>query len=746
MAQALENAGREEEVIESLERAIEVQPSPEIHARLALLLAERGKDERAAFHVRQAMLEEGPGDQLGNLFRQLGYAYAARNQHDEARQAFQQAIKRDSDDPAGLLRALGNVSLGLNDYDGAMRYFGQSLDIENNAETLKGLATAYIGADRPEDAVVAYNRLVQRRDISASDRAFALTSLGFLYRSRGDEEKAVDAFEQAAASGGEKREARVNLGLSLAALERWEDALAQFERAAELEPSAQIYLHIGRVYRELNQPARASDNLERALSKRDDLSVPEQQELLNELTLSYAMNEQYDRAADVLKGVLAKQYEAQTALRLAQMQRLAGVPDQALQTLESIPPFTLPVSLQSAYYTELAQLYAEAEEFEPAVEAAKQALQLVPSAPQAYSLGIYYQRMNRPQDALPHLQAAAESDPQNELYQMSLGFAYDQAKMEQEALQVFEDVVARNPDNIAAQQQLAYFHVRRGDVDQAEERFKRGIDLKLMEEAKSEEELAQKERDIYAMRQEVRSLRRTIEFAAYQTYATDNREVSVTPGGAIGGIIPSQGGISFAYRPPEIGLVDGRVFQVFSRLLWTNELNSLKPDFDSATAGVGVLYKPFSAHNFYVSGERLFGVGSNAQNDWLLRATYGWQPVYDIKYNQRFWNYSLAYGDLGYFIRDEGTVAFYGELRQGISFNFNNSFVVTPHLALDGRVQSPDPGDISYLQGGIGVSFSYFFNQSKYQAPRSSLELTFQYKEELINFGGGFISTLIFRF
>ena len=746
LAQALENAGREEEVIDSLERAIKVQPSSEIHGRLALLLAERGNDERAAFHLQQAMLEEGPGDQLGTLFQRLGYMYAARNQYHEARQAFQQAMKRNPDDPADLLRALGNASLGLNNYDEAIRYFRQSLDIENNVEALKGLATAYIGADRPEDAVFAYNRLVQRREISASDRAFALTSLGFLYRRMGDEEKAVGAFQQAAAIEGEKQEARINLGLSLAALERWEDALSQFERAAELEPSAQIYLYIGRAYRELEQPARAVDNLERALSERDELLAPEQQELLNELALSYAMNEQYDRAADVLKDILAKQYEAQTALRMAQMQRLAGAPDQALQTLESIPPFTLPARLQSTYYAELAQLYAETEKFESAVEAAKQALRLTPSAQKAYSLGIYYQRLNRPQDAVPHLQAAVESDPQNELYQMTLGFAYDQAGMEQEALQVFEDAVAKNPNNIAAQQQIAYLRIRKGDLRGAEESFKRAIDLKLVKEPKSEGEREQRDREIYAMRQEVRALERVFEFTAYQTYASDNREVSITPGGTIGGIIPSQGGISLAYRPPKIGLVDGRIFQVFSRLLWTNELNSLEPDFDSATAGAGVLYKPFSTQNLYISGERLFGIGSESEDDWLLRATYGWQPVYDIMYNQRSWNYSLIYGDLGYFVRDGGTVAFYGELRQGISYNIKNRFVVTPHLVLDGRVQSPDPGDISYLQGGVGISFSYLFNESRYQAPRSSLELTLQYKEELVNFGGGFIGTLIFRF
>ncbi|MEF3073774.1 hypothetical protein V2P20_01925 [Methylobacter sp. Wu1] len=204
--------------------------------------------------------------------------------------------------------------------------------------------------------------------------------------------------------------------------------------------------------------------------------------------------------------------------------------------------------------------------------------------------------------------------------------------------------------------------------------------------------------------------------------------------------------MELAFQPPVIGLRNERIFQVFTRFLWNAPPGGLNVDADSVQGGIGLRYKPFRKLDFYVSAEHLFKVGGDAINDWLLRASYGWNDGDEMKPGQSSWNYSTVYADLGYFINDPGIVAFYGEMRQGYSFNFYDAFLVTPHLVLDGRTQDHDESNISYLEGGGGFSFRYFFNESRYTSARSSIELLAQYKAGLSNIDGGFILTGVLRY
>jgi tetratricopeptide (TPR) repeat protein len=249
------------------------------------------------------------------------------------------------------------------------------------------------------------------------------------------------------------------------------------------------------------------------------------------------------------------------------------------------------------------------------------------------------------------------------------------------------------------------------------------------------------------MQSEVRTLQNVFDFTLYESYRakTAGAATSTAAAAPSGGVVPSEGGLELAYQPPGIGFRNERTLQLFGRLLWANRPDSLRIDDQSVQAGFGVRYKPLQEHQFYVSGERLAKVGSNATNDWLLRASYGWTNGFEPPVGRANWNYTTVYADTGYFTRSQ-TWAFYGEARQGRSFAVAHNIAVTPHVVVDGRRQSPDPGKTSYLEGGGGVSAKLFFDESRYEGYRASAELLVQYKRGFSHVPSGWLVTAVLRY
>jgi hypothetical protein len=102
------------------------------------------------------------------------------------------------------------------------------------------------------------------------------------------------------------------------------------------------------------------------------------------------------------------------------------------------------------------------------------------------------------------------------------------------------------------------------------------------------------------------------------------------------------------------------------------------------------------------------------------------------------------YVDAGYFVRSS-TTAVYAELRQGITLKATNNFLITPHVVLVDRRQTPDPERSSVFEGGPGVSFKYFFDSDGYKPQWSTVDFVVQYRERIASDGrsGWVIATVI---
>jgi hypothetical protein len=124
--------------------------------------------------------------------------------------------------------------------------------------------------------------------------------------------------------------------------------------------------------------------------------------------------------------------------------------------------------------------------------------------------------------------------------------------------------------------------------------------------------------------------------------------------------------------------------------------------------------------------ERLFGLSEGVRDSWLLRGLFSWDRGYEMQPALSRWRYSYVLADVARFSGGDGTLL-YGEARHGISWNFGDRLIVTPHLLAEGRRRVTDQAEGSLGVGG-GASVRLLFDDDRYHAYRSSAELRLYYK------------------
>ena len=241
----------------------------------------------------------------------------------------------------------------------------------------------------------------------------------------------------------------------------------------------------------------------------------------------------------------------------------------------------------------------------------------------------------------------------------------------------------------------------------------------------------ERERQLYGWRREVAQLESTVTGSAYYVHAPDVSSPSDSAN-PVGDQFPASGaGAELAYRPPKIGFRDGRTLQLFGRVFWTAE-DGPAPEGDTVQAGLGVRYKPFASQNLVLSGERLVAIGSDARNDWLLRAGYSFGSSADLEPGRDRANYTSLYADAAVIPTSELPLFLTGELIQGISFNALPQTAVIPHLLAAGNLVDDEGGNSSGLYVGLGLRLKAWPLETKYQAGRVALTMDVQYRQQVV--------------
>ncbi|MBL38732.1 MAG: hypothetical protein CMP07_10030 [Xanthomonadales bacterium] len=311
-----------------------------LHQAYGNLSLARGQFAASESLYRQAVTEDADRDlaERANLRSSLGVALAQQGRLDDALSAMLQAYRLYEQTPAGpstdLLRNIGGLSIYLEDWEQAV--------------TFSRLAIDKLGPDDPTVAGV-YSNL-----------AAALTEQGNL-------EAALEALQTgmalAEAAGQPSASVISNLGYVLRELDRPEDALAHFERAAELNRAASdvgslaiSMKNIGETLILLDRRRDADVALQASLAAYREADIkPKRLELYPVLVDNLEQLEQYPQALALMREYRALTEElasAEAQARVAELQTAFDLERKERELAESERE-------RLARETELASLQAE---------------------------------------------------------------------------------------------------------------------------------------------------------------------------------------------------------------------------------------------------------------------------------------------------------------------------------------------------------------------------------------------------
>jgi tetratricopeptide (TPR) repeat protein len=655
-------------------------------------------------------------------------------------------------------RRLSEVYLKIGNREQAVAALSKGAD---TVEARLQLSQQYVDLQQPDKAL-AQLQAVLGTETQSGLRAQALRQVAYIELNSGNDQQAVAAFQSALGEGDTAPATRKDLGFLFMKLEQYPQAMEQFLHVLEREPTAQNMISVARTYSAMKQTEPALQYYRMAEVKVAELDIKEQGALYVESGYLLAEQRQFAQARHYLGKAAAADNSPDLQMSLAYTEERDGMPKDALARLDGIDRDKLNTEQKVRLLDQYALLHEKSGNPGEAARYLEQGLALAPSAGRHYQLALIAINMAKYDVARSHLEEAIRMAPHESDYSQQLAYVCKRQGDKQCAIGMFEHVAARDPGRVAVYQDLAYTYAQAGDNDKSIAWFKKAIDNKLAAKSMASAPLSAREQpdaavhggdsddqQIYALRQQVREMTRRYQFNAYQSYRSNTRQAAstVTPGFATGGLVPSQGGIELLYQPHGIGYRDGRTFRLFGRTLWSNQPEALRIDSSTIQGGIGVEYKPLRDANIYVTLERLIKFGSQSENNWLARASWGYSDGYDMKPNQSSWNQTIIYADAGYFLQHDNIRSVYAEVRQGRAYNVNDTTIVTPHVTVAGRGQDPDPFDVSYLEVGAGISVKYLFNATRYEAARSNGELTVQYRKAATGERrGGWLLTVGLRF
>jgi adsorption protein A len=702
LATQLDMDGRTSEAAQILETSGTLRPSAQVHAQLSVLYEKLGKRAAAITHLKDALrMADTP-----TLHERLGYLYAGNGSYASAAREFEQATPR---------RRPGLWHIHI--------------------------AELYAKAgDRSSE--LAHLDLAAAEPLEPASRRYVERQRGFLYSQLGDTEQSIEAWRAAVAAGLDDSAIHLDLGFALLRLQRWDAARAEFLRSNEREPSPRTLYYVAQCYRKLEQPDIAINYLKLAERDAQRLDPSTRKALYDELGFGYSADGEELEAAAAWRNSLGVRYDAPIALKLALAERRLGHTDEAETTARAIPYAELTVPQRVVRAELVADVLEGERQFSGARAALMEADELQPTPERAYRLGLLARRAGNDSQAIEDYEKAVARQPDNSVYNESLAYAYRRTGRARQAEEIFERIVARYPERVAAYRELAYTQLALGRRNDAATTLRQAIDAQLATTPPSEGERASEA--LPAMRSEYETLARRFATTVYESYRPNG---GPAVGGTLnGGVIPSEGGAELSYFPAgALNRSDGAL-QLGARLLWTTAASGLAIDRQSIQAGLSVRYKPLTQTNLFVGAERLIKVGADTRSDWLLRGSFGLGNEVERQAHKTHWNYWQFYADAGYFVSSR-TEATYLEFRRGITLPATANLLITPHVVLANRHQSPDPTQTSITEGGPGVSFKYLSGGTRYEPHGPTFDALLQYRERLSGRGhGGWVLTGVVRF
>ncbi len=516
-----------------------------------------------------------------------------------------------------------------------------------------------------------------------------------------------------------------------------------------------------------------------------DMPLTQRFSLLSEIGFLYAETQQFKLAAKAWRAAVGIAPDPILTLRLARVERLAGEIDLATEHLFDLQNVELPPTLRAEYYDEIAEIELLQADRETALAAMGEAISLFSTPARKFRRGVILNELGELDEAIGNftqamvelpespnnpdadteiapemtpsetLRAELGEVPENYTIMAALGYAFDSAERDIEAEHLLETVVRAQPDRLAPYTDLADINKRSLYNEEASRWFELAIDNAPLYPIDPDEKLELEER-LFDFRRENQTLNNDMDWSAFTIFRTEfGDSARFDPTG--NSTLISQGGTEFSYRPDDtdwfddypLGFRNGEIFQVFVRAFWGHENDSLLIDRDTIQGGVGARWKPFEEKTFFLSGERLFRIGDESRNDWLLRASYSWDTGFDIEPVRDDWPFAQVFADIAYIPGSDWVLFLTTEGKYGHSFKYGEQTVITPHMVAGAFNTTDDINNDTTFEFGPGISVKYWFDDTKYEAYRSSAEAIIQYRgavDDDTEFSHGIVATFLVSF
>lgn len=706
------------------------------HEHTAHLLVQQGRQAEAARHFSLAARIH-PDDAGPRLFMAANAAVQA-GEAAMARELFEEYLAQGGE-PGRISSAwasLGHLRARERDWPGAEEAFVEALsapDLDPRARPglLLGLMETRIERHDHVAVIATGESLLALPGLPPEMAAQASLRVGQALARLDRDEEALEALRRSVVLDGGDPDAWRGIALITYNLGRFDEAVLAYSRVLEQEGSLDARLGLGRSQAELGRPGLAVHHYRLAEPGIETLPRDEQRLYWAELGFFLDTALQFDQAAEAYGKALALGYDDETAFRLGRALRLAGRIDDAAGHIDPLDPLD-PASpaarpdLAPLVLAEKAALAGAKEMHEDEARYLEEAVSRQSDPELFHRLARAYEKHPRPRldEAIAAYGRALElsETPRNH---SGMGYALYRAGRFHEAAEAFDAALMLEPDYLNLWQDAAYAWYRAGENGTALARFRTAIDTAPEKPVRGDEARLDLERGIYGLRQEVAKLERTFTATAFMTFHSGESGGAGTGGSEV---VRSNSGIEAAFIPPVIGLRDDRLLQVLARVVWNLEKDSLSMENRSMQGAFGLRYKPLREYNVHLGVERLFKIGSRAEDNWLLRVLGSVADGTDVRLRKPLYNYTLLYVEGAHYTDAPSRSMFYGEARQGLTLNHGDHLFFRPHVFAAARVWSPDRDKSSLYEAGPGLTFSWLFNETPYSAPRSSFEVTAQYR------------------
>ncbi|WP_025598372.1 NfrA family protein [Burkholderia sp. WSM2230] len=189
-----------------------------------------------------------------------------------------------------------------------------------------------------------------------------------------------------------------------------------------------------------------------------------------------------------------------------------------------------------------------------------------------------------------------------------------------------------------------------------------------------------------------------------------------------------QSGVEAYWRP--FGSLGERMFEVYARGYESFGVkNGGATGVDTLQATVGARAKPLTQIDAIVAFERIIPIGSRVDPDWLARLAYSGGFGTERRVDVPAWWTTRIYAETGTYL-NAGSVYATTNVQMGRTFrmdSYSPKWTVFPYLVVGADYDSSINHSIP-LGAGVGISTRYWFRDSQYDAPRSYVDLSVQYR------------------